>query len=540
MILDSRKSAPPVSTGRGFYFKVSLVLYKEDIMLEESFSELELTRLQKLREMEENGIPPYPTRAEQTHTSKEAIDAFLEGEEQSEETPINVTLAGRIRALRPMGKIAFAHIDDRDGRIQLFFRINDLGEEKMAELDDYYDLGDFIQASGHMFRTRRGEVTLYVEDFKMLAKALRPLPAAKDEVVDGEVLRHAKLTDPETRYRQRYVDLAVNPDVQEIFKIRAATLRSLRDFLDEHNFIEVETPILQPIYGGAAAQPFITHHNQLHQDLYLRISFELYLKRLLVGGLERVYEIGRDFRNEGVSYKHNPEFTQLEFYWAYADYKEVMDLTEQMIAFSANQVLGTTKITYDNQEIDLAPPWKRIELRQAILDATGIDIEDHPSAESLEAVMEAKNLNPKPGSTRGKLIDSIIGDLLEPNYMQPTFLYNYPRDISPLAKSKPNDPSTVERFEGFVGGMELCNAFTELNDPLDQEQRFLEMGRAYADDDEEQHPMDDDYLNALSYGMPPAGGFGIGVDRLVMLLSGRRSIREVILFPHLRSISEDD
>ena len=509
-------------------------------MLEESFSELELTRLQKLREMEENGIPPYPTRAEQTHTSKEAIDAFLAAEEQSEETPINVTLAGRIRALRPMGKIAFAHIDDRDGRIQLFFRINDLGEEKMAELDDYYDLGDFIQASGHMFRTRRGEVTLYVEDFKMLAKALRPLPAAKDEVVDGEVLRHAKLTDPETRYRQRYVDLAVNPDVQEIFKIRAATLRSLRDFLDEHNFIEVETPILQPIYGGAAAQPFITHHNQLHQDLYLRISFELYLKRLLVGGLERVYEIGRDFRNEGVSYKHNPEFTQLEFYWAYADYKEVMDLTEQMIAFSANQVLGTTKITYDNQEIDLAPPWKRIELRQAILDATGIDIEDHPSAESLEAVMEAKNLNPKPGSTRGKLIDSIIGDLLEPNYMQPTFLYNYPRDISPLAKSKPNDPSTVERFEGFVGGMELCNAFTELNDPLDQEQRFLEMGRAYADDDEEQHPMDDDYLNALSYGMPPAGGFGIGVDRLVMLLSGRRSIREVILFPHLRSISEDD
>lgn len=509
-------------------------------MLEDSFSELELTRLQKLREMKEKGIPPYPTRAEQTHTSKEAIDAFLAAEEQSEKTPINVTLAGRIRALRPMGKIAFAHIDDRDGRIQLFFRINDLGEEKMAELDEYYDLGDFIQASGHMFRTRRGEVTLYVEDFKMLAKALRPLPAAKDEVVDGEVLRHAKLTDPETRYRQRYVDLAVNPEVQEIFKIRAATLRSLRDFLDGHDFIEVETPILQPIYGGAAARPFITHHNQLHQDLYLRISFELYLKRLLVGGLERVYEIGRDFRNEGVSYKHNPEFTQLEFYWAYADYKEVMDLTEQLIAFTANQVLGTTKITYDNQEIDLSPPWKRIELRQAILDATGIDIEDHPSAESLEAAMEAKNLNPKPGSTRGKLIDNIIGDLLEPNYMQPTFLFNYPRDISPLAKSKPNDPSTVERFEGFVGGMELCNAFTELNDPLDQEQRFLEMGRAYADEDEEQHPMDDDYLNALSYGMPPAGGFGIGVDRLVMLLSGRRSIREVILFPHLRSITEDE
>ena len=349
-------------------------------MLEESFSELEQTRLEKLREMEEKGIPPFPTRADQTHTSKEAIQAFLETEEKGEETPINVTLAGRLRALRPMGKIAFAHIDDRDGRVQLFFRINDLGEEKMAELADYYDLGDFIQASGHMFRTRRGEVTLYVEDFKMLAKALRPLPAAKDEVVDGEVLRHAKLTDPETRYRQRYVDLAVNPDVQEIFKIRAATLRTLRDFLDDHDFIEVETPILQPIYGGAAAQPFITHHNQLHQDLFLRISFELYLKRLLVGGLERVYEIGRDFRNEGVSYKHNPEFTQLEFYWAYADYQEVMDLTEEMIAFTAKKVLGRTKITFDNQEIDLSPPWKRIELRQAIIDATGIDIEDHQTA----------------------------------------------------------------------------------------------------------------------------------------------------------------
>jgi lysyl-tRNA synthetase class 2 len=439
-----------------------------------------------------------------------------------------------------MGKIAFAHIDDRDGRVQLFFRINDLGEEKMEMLSDFFDLGDFIQASGYMFRTRRGEVSLYVEDFKMLAKALRPLPAAKDEIVDGEVLRHAKLSDPETRYRQRYVDLAVNPDVQEIFKIRAATLRSLRDYLDSHDFIEVETPILQPIYGGAAAQPFTTHHNQLHQDLYLRISFELYLKRLLVGGLERVYEIGRDFRNEGVSYKHNPEFTQLEFYWAYSDYQEVMQFTEEMIAFAAKQVLGSTKITFDNQEIDLSPPWRRVELRQGILDATGIDIDEHPDAQSLEAAMKAKNLNPNPGSTRGKLIDSIIGDFLEPNAIQPTFIYNYPRDISPLAKSKPGDPTTVERFEGFVGGMELCNAFSELNDPLDQEQRFLEMGRAYADDDEEQHPMDDDYLNALSYGMPPAGGFGIGVDRLVMLFSGRRSIREVILFPHLRSQSQDE
>ena len=509
-------------------------------MLEESFSELENTRLEKLREMHEKGINPFPTDAEQTHTSQEAIDAFIKSEDDESTAQINVTLAGRIRALRPMGKIAFAHIEDRDGRIQLFFRINDLGDEKMSELDSYYDLGDFIQARGHMFRTRRGEVTLYVEDFRMLAKALRPLPAAKDEVVEGEVIRHATITDAETRFRQRYVDLAVNPEVQEIFKIRAATLRYLRDFLDNHDFIEVETPILQPIYGGAAAKPFITHHNQLHQDLYLRISFELYLKRLLVGGLERVYEIGRDFRNEGVSYKHHPEFTQMEFYWAYADYLEVMDFTEQMIAFVAEKVLGTTKVTFNDQEIDLAPPWQRLELRKAIMDAVGIDIQETPTAQSLTNAMETKNLNPKPNATRGKLIEGILSDLIEPNIIQPTFLYNYPRDISPLAKSKPGNPDIVERFEGFVGGMELCNAFSELNDPLDQEQRFLEMGRSYEEDDEERHPMDDDYLNALSYGMPPAGGFGIGVDRLVMLLIGRRNIREVILFPHLRTqIMED-
>lgn len=509
-------------------------------MLEDSFTELERTRLEKLHALQAEGLEPYPTRAEQTHTSQEAINAFTRAEEAGDESPIKVTLAGRLRALRTMGKIAFAHIDDRGGRVQLFFRINDLGEEKMAELDKFFDLGDFIQASGYMFRTKRGEVTLYVEDFKLLAKALRPLPAAKDEMVDGELVRHATLSDPETRYRQRYADLAVNPDVQEIFKVRAATVRALRLFLDDHDFIEVETPILQPIYGGAAARPFVTHHNQLHQDLFLRISFELYLKRLLVGGLERVYEIGRDFRNEGVSFKHNPEFTQLEFYWAYADYLKVMDFTEQMIAFAAEQVLGTTKISFDGKEIDLTPPWKRVELRQGLIEATGIDINEHPTAESLEAAMKAKDLKAKPGSPRGKLIDALLGDFLEPNLIQPTFLYNYPRDISPLAKNQPGNPTVVERFEGFVGGMELCNAFSELNDPLDQEQRFLEMGRDYESDDEERHPMDDDYLNALSYGMPPAGGFGIGVDRLVMLLTGRRSIREVILFPHLRSLAEDD
>jgi lysyl-tRNA synthetase class 2 len=309
----------------------------------------------------------------------------------------------------------------------------------------------------------------------------------------------------------------------------------LRSFMDDHGFLEVETPILQPIYGGAAAEPFITHHNQLKQDLYLRISFELYLKRLLVGGIERVYEIGRDFRNEGVSFKHNPEFTQIEFYWAYADFLQVMDLTESMIAYVADQVLGTRSITYQGQQINLNPPWPRLELRQGILDATGIDIAAYPTAESLAQVMKAKSYEFKPDAPRGKLIDTLVSNFLEPNLIQPTFLYHYPRDISPLAKSIPGDPNIVERFEGFMGGFELCNAFTELNDPLDQESRFLEMGRDYASDDEERHPMDEDYLQAMRYGMPPNGGFGMGVDRLAMLLTDQANIRDVILFPHLRS-----
>ena len=502
------------------------------------YTKLEKIRLEKIEELRAKGIEPYPTRAERTHTSREAIAAFEQAEAAGGETPVRATLAGRLRSMRTMGKITFAHIEDGDGRVQLFFRANDIGKDQLKFFNTGFDLGDFVQASGEMFRTRTGEVTLRVESFKMLAKAITPLPAAKDEVVDGKVIQHAALTDPETRYRQRYADLAVNPEVREVFRKRAGILRALRQFLDERGFLEVETPILQPIYGGAAARPFITHHNQLKQDLYLRISFELYLKRLLVGNLERVYEIGRDFRNEGVSYKHNPEFTQLEFYWAYADYFQVMELTEQMIAFVAEQVLGTTTITYDGHEIDLRPPWKRVEMRQGLLEATGIDIAAHPEADSLRAAMQEKGLEPNPNATRGKLIDTLVSDFLEPNFIQPTFLYDYPRDISPLAKSKPGDPQTVERFEGFIGGMELCNAFTELNDPLDQEARFLEMGRDYDAEDEERHPMDEDYLQAMRYGMPPNGGFGLGVDRLTMLLTDRPTIREVILFPHLRSKEE--
>ncbi|MDZ4160195.1 MAG: lysine--tRNA ligase [Anaerolineaceae bacterium] len=502
------------------------------------YTDLEQIRLKKIERMRAAGVEPYPMRACPTHTTEEALKAFLEGETTDGSQPVQVTLAGRLRAMRPMGKLVFAHVEDRAGRLQLFFRVNELGEELMGRLQNDFDLGDFIEARGVMMRTRTAEITLQVHDFRILAKAITPLPAAKDELVSGELFRHATLSDPDTRFRQRYADLAVNPEVRRIFHTRAAITRALREFLDNKDFLEVETPILQPIYGGAAARPFVTHHNQLKQDLYLRISFELYLKRLLVGMLDRVYEIGRDFRNEGISFKHNPEFTQLEFYMAYADYEQVMALTEEMLAYVCDRVLGTRTLIFNGNENNLNPPWKRVELRQALIDAVGIDLLEHPDTESLALAMKARGLNYKPGSPRGKLIDAMLGDYIEPNLIQPTFLYDYPRDISPLAKSKPGNPQIVERFEGFIGGMELCNAFTELNDPLDQEARFIEMGRVYEAGDAEQHPMDEDYLRSLAYGMPPNGGFGMGIDRLTMLFTNQRTIREVILFPHLRERAE--
>src|SRR5688572_9683151 len=494
---------------------------------------LEKVRLQKLKELRAEGIEAYPTRAKRTHTNAQAIAEFDAAEKEGRE--VHATLTGRLRSLRPKGKLTFAHIEDGSGKVQLFFRVNEL-EARLEFFNKMFDLGDFIEVTGLMMRTKAGEVTLHVHDFKLLAKSITPLPADKDVTQeDGTVVRYATLEDPELRARQRYADLAVNPDVRETFRKRARLVKALRTFLDDHDFLEVETPILQPLYGGAAARPFTTHHNELDQDMYLRISFELYLKRLLVGNLERVYEIGRDFRNEGVSFKHNPEFTQLEFYWAYADYLQVMELTEQMVAFVAQRVNGSLKVAYQGQELDFTPPWKRIEMRQGLLDVTGIDIAAHPTAQSLFEALTKAGKKPNPNAGRGKLIDYMLSEFLEPTLVQPTFLYNYPRDISPLAKSMPGDALTVERFEGYVAGFELCNAFTELNDPLDQEQRFLEMGRDYAADDEEKHPMDDDYLRAMRYGMPPNGGFGMGVDRLTMVLTDKHSIREVLLFPHLRS-----
>jgi len=502
------------------------------------YTKLEKVRLEKLRELREMGVDPFPRRVERTHTAQEAIEEFKRMEDLEDAEPIQAALVGRLRSMRPMGKITFADIEDGTDQIQLFFRADTLGEEQLDFFTQYFDLGDFVQAKGEIFRTRSGEITLSVSSFKMISKSLSPLPAAKEEVVDGEVIKYASLADPETRYRQRYADLAVNRDVRDIFRTRTSAIRAMQTFLDERGFLEVETPILQPIYGGAAAKPFTTHHNQLKQDLYLRISFELYLKRLLVGGFERVYEIGRDFRNEGVSFKHNPEFTQIEFYWAYADYHDIMDLTEEMVAFVVDQVVGEKKLSYQGEEISFDIPWERIGLREALLDRTGIDIKAHDTGDSLANAMGDLDIEFNPEESRGKLIDDLIDSCLEPTLIQPTIIYDYPREISPLAKSKKDDPQTVERFEGFVGGMELCNAFTELNDPLDQEERFLEMGRSYEEGDEERHPLDEDYLRAMRYGMPPNGGFGMGVDRFVMLLTDKHSIREVLLFPHLREKGE--
>jgi lysyl-tRNA synthetase class 2 len=500
-------------------------------------NDLEQIRFEKMKRLEEAGMDPFPPRVQRTHTTKAAFTAF---ETAAEDEEVNATVTGRIRSIRTMGKVVFTHIEDESGKLQLFLRADDVGPEQLQVFKDTYDLGDFMQASGKMFRTRTGEVSLHVQEFSVIAKAISSLPAAKEEVVDGEKVVHAAFSNPEARYRERYADLAVNPEIREVFWVRSRVIKALREYLDGLGFIEVETPILQPLYGGAAAKPFMTHHNQLHQDLYLRISFELYLKRLLVGGFERVYEIGRDFRNEGVSFKHNPEFTQLEFYMAYADYNRVMEITEEMVAHAAERATGSTKIQYQGESIDLTPPWKRIDMRTAVQEETGIDIEKYPDADTLRKAMEDLGHDPSPKSTRGKLIESLLSKYVEPESIQPTLIYDYPRDISPLAKSKAGDPSTVERFEGFIGGMEICNAFTELNDPFDQEQRFLEMGRDYADDDEEQHPMDEDYLNAMRYGMPPNGGFGMGIDRLTMLFTDKSSIREVILFPHLRSREEGE
>lgn len=490
----------------------------------ENLSDQEQARRDKLARLQALGIAAYPARCQRTHTAQEAVAALAAAEAAGTAAP-SVWLTGRLVAIRLMGKASFAHIEDGSARIQLFIRQNEVGEETYENLlKKLLDLGDFVEASGPLVRTKTGEPSCQVQTLRLLSKTLHPLPD-----------KWHGLRDVETRFRQRYVDLLANPDVRTTFVTRARLVSAIRRYLDDAGFLEVETPILQPIYGGAAARPFVTFHNQLKQDLYLRISFELYLKRLLVGGYERVYEIGRDFRNEGISFKHNPEFTQLEFYEAYTDYHGMMRRCEEMIAAVAQTLNGHTRLTYQGHELDLAPPWRRLTMRDAIRDAAGLDYADYPDAASLAEAMQRLGHQPEPNSNRGKLIENLFATHVEPHLIQPTFILDYPVEISPLAKKKEADPTTVERFEYFIGGMEMGNAFSELNDPLDQLQRFLDMGRALDAGDEDANPLDEDYVTALCYGLPPTGGFGTGIDRLTMLFTDQPSIREVILFPHLRT-----
>ena len=490
----------------------------------ENLSDQEQSRLQKLSALRARGIDPYPARVKRSHSIHTARTLYIAGATRQP----TVSVAGRLKRIRVMGKVSFADLDDGTGQIQLMVQRDSLPDGWYNEVwKRLIDLGDFVGATGPLSVTRSGELSVAVDEMALLAKSLKPMPD-----------KWRGVRDAERRYRRRYVDLLANQDTRALFRQRAAVVRALRSYLDEAGFLEVETPILQPLYGGAAAQPFVTHHNQLHQNLYLRISFELYLKRLIVGGFPAVYEIGRDFRNEGVSFKHNPEFTQLEFYEAYADYEDVMRRTEEMIAFTAQQVTGAPAVTWQEHTIDFSPPWPRIPLRQAILETSGIDYERFPDADSLRSEMRRRGVEAANDANWGKLVDQLLSRFCEPQLIQPTFLVDYPRDLSPLAKGMPDNERLVERFELFAAGMELCNAFTELNDPIDQLQRFLDESYRADHGDEEAHPVDVDYVEALCFGMPPTGGFGMGIDRLTMLLTNRDTIREVILFPHLREINE--
>jgi lysyl-tRNA synthetase class 2 len=484
------------------------------------FDELAQGRIAKLNRLRQEGINPYPLRSKRTHEIAQARAVFEGGQSDG----VVVTIVGRLTALRGMGKASFGDLRDGTGRAQIYFKRDALGDGKYALLD-CVDLGDFLQATGPLFRTRTGEITVEVQDFAILTKSLSPLP----EKWHG-------LRDIEVRVRQRYLDLLANPEVSRHFIIRSKAVTSMRRFLDGRGFLEVETPILQPLYGGAAARPFVTHHNALNRDLYLRIATELYLKRLVVGGFEKVYEIGKNFRNEGIDSEHNPEFTAMESYEAYADYFDVMRMVEEMVAFMASETLGAVTIAWDDHEISLTPPWRRVTMRQAILEHAGIDILAAVTLQDLRSEIAGQGIKLDFKPTWAKTVDELFSEMVQPNFIQPTFCMEYPLELSPFAKQTPGDPRLVERFEGFIGGLEVANAFTELNDPLDQLERFQEQVRQRAAGDDETQPFDEDFIAALMHGMPPTGGLGMGVDRLAMLLSGQRSIREVILFPQLRSV----
>ncbi len=506
--------------------------------MSDDLSQVRRHRRDKLDAILEKGLHPYAYGYDRSHLARDASAQFEQEEaagslnEQGHGTRVSV--AGRMLSYRSHGKSAFGHVEDRSGQIQVYFRNNVLGDDNFEQLD-LLDLGDWIGVEGVLFRTRTGETTIQVQEWTLLAKSLRPLPLGKTEEDEetGERTTFSGFTDTEMRYRQRYADLAVNPEVREVFRARAKIISELRAFLDEADFLEVETPALQPLYGGAAARPFVTKHNALDRTLYLRIADELYLKRLIVGGLGRVYEISKDFRNEGIDRFHNPEFTMLEFYQAFTDYHGLMDFTEEMLTRVALVATGSTDVVYGEHEINFAGPYRRVSMVDALSEALGADVREL-SVEDLRERAEKLDIAELDGAGWGKLIDKLFGALVQPDLIQPTFVMDHPKEISPLAKAHREHADLTERFELFIAGEEICNAFSELNDPLDQRARFEGQVKLKDAGDDETHPIDEDYIRAMEYGMPPTGGLGMGVDRLTMLLTNQSSIRDVILFPTLR------
>jgi lysyl-tRNA synthetase class 2 len=479
-------------------------------------------RLEKLQQLRRKGLEIFPHQFERTHRAEE----ILSGADQLSSSQKTVRAAGRLMSRRGHGKTCFGHLMDGSGRIQIYLRRDDLGQEAFESFQ-LFDIGDIIGVRGPVFRTRTGETTVRVEEFQLLAKSLRDLP----EKWHG-------LRDKELRYRQRYLDLIVNQEVRKTFLLRSEVISALRRFLDERGFLEVETPVLQPIYGGALAEPFVTHHKALGLKLYLRIADELYLKRLIVGGLERVYELSKDFRNEGIDRTHNPEFTMLELYQAYADYGDMMTLTEEMIGQAAERVRGTLKIEYGGDAVDLSPPWRRIPFFEALSGKIGENVSEWPAGR-LRQLMAQHGLEDRTGGERGRMWEALFDALVVDDLIDPAFIIDYPVELSPLAKRHRKTPGLVERFELYIAGGELVNAFSELNDPIDQRQRFERQAEQGREGGRSDQGVDEDYLAALEYGMPPTGGLGMGVDRLVMLLADAPSIRDVILFPHMRAEHPD-
>ena len=479
-------------------------------------------RLEKLDQLINNGINPYPVKFNSTHLSNEIIENFFEYEGKT------VVIAGRIMVIRKMGKASFFQLMDSSGQIQIFIRRDDIGDASYSNFK-LLDIGDFIGIEGEVFKTKTGEISIKTVEMTILAKSIRPLPVVKEK--DGQYFD--SFTDKEQRYRNRHLDLIINPEVRETFHKRTKIIREIRNFLDNKGFLEVETPILQPIYGGANARPFTTHHNALNQKLFLRIADELYLKRLIIGGIDRVYEMAKDFRNEGMDRNHNPEFTMLEFYWAYADYEDCMNLVEELFHLVAKKI-GSHNISLGNNHIDLSKKFHRKPFLEALSEATGHTF-DKFDKEKIKIICEEKGLDLEKNPNLGQMLDGLMSALVEPNLIEPTFIIDYPKVISPLAKAHRNgNPNLVERFELFIGGAEFANSFSELNDPIDQRKRFEDQAKLKDLGDEEAQPIDENFIQAMECGMPPTGGVGIGIDRLVMLLTGNRWIKDVILFPTLK------